>query len=157
MTAITAYVPNTCQYKASNELEMAKRLIAALLLASLSCWSAPVAIAASGPVRSHQPSQKSSESHAHDCCPSLGSQLMPAMPQESLSSGMPCDDQHPCCAKQGPQNSPLLPAPTRPSRLSAGGAPIVAALNQSADAFRSVFSSSDRFRFHSVRSTVLRI
>ena len=141
---------------------MTKRLIAAVLLASLACWTVPVALASSAQTGSMM-AQKSAAKPAssapdHACCPGIHSRLVPPVFVMPSPAEIPCD-QHPCCAKQAPQDPPALPAASRTLRPGSDGAPVKVAEHELGVRTRTLaeVTNSSPFQISSIRSTVLRI
>ena len=138
--------------------EMAKRFIAAVVLASLSGWSLPVSLAAALQMHAQMVARHlASQKHDHSCCPRMGTVFAASLLE--ATEAMPCSGEAPCCAKSGPENPLSLPASTRTSRTGTHGPAvnIVERASEGCAACADEFSSSDPFQFHSVRSTVLRI
>jgi len=133
---------------------MKKRLIAALVLASLPFWSVPAAMAItqhSSPAHSH-----AARMHDHSCCPGAHSRLMPVL-VNSEPAEVPCN-QHPCCVKQRPENSATLPAAISIQRPDANGTQMTVS-DRSIEGHNGVSETSriDSRQTYSARSTVLRI
>jgi hypothetical protein len=140
---------------------MTKRLIAAVVLASLACWSIPVALASSVQISvmaQKSAAQPASGAHDHSCCPGIHSRFVPPLFVAPSPADVPCD-RHPCCAKQAPQNPPALPAASRTLRPGSDGVPVTVAEHKLGIRTRSLagITSSSPFQISSIRSTVLRI
>jgi hypothetical protein len=141
---------------------MTKRLIAAVVLASLACWSVPVALASSAQIGSmmaqKSAAQPASSAHDHACCPGIHSRFVPPVFVMPPPADIPCD-QHPCCAKQAPQNPPALPAASRTLRPGSDGAPVTVAEHKLGVRIRPLAegTSNSPFQISFIRSTVLRI
>lgn len=90
---------------------MTKRIIAALMLASLLSGSAPLALAAvaGDSARGHH-----SSTRIHSCCPGTHQKMVTSF----TAAAMPCGNEHPCCAKHAPENPSSLPAVNRLPRPS---------------------------------------
>ena len=135
---------------------MVKKLIAALMLASLSWSSVPsmAMIQSHARTASHTPASKADD---HSCCPENGKPFLPSILPSPTSVPMPCEDA-PCCAKQGPNESPSLPGTTRLSRPDIRtSAAVTQELNPNirAGAVPQDFTL-EPFQISSIRSTVLR-
>lgn len=89
---------------------MKQRMIAVLLLASLSLASVPALWASAYVVTVATTSHRTAASaHDHSCCPGHRRISIPIL--LSVASGpMPCGNNHPCCAKPAPENPASLPA-----------------------------------------------
>jgi len=140
---------------------MKKRFIAAVVLASLALWSAPIAFAS--PMQpetstAQKPVEPSSSTNVPDCCPGVHSRFVPPLAVIPSPAEVPCE-QHPCCAKQAPQNSPALPAASARVRPRSEGVPVAIAEQHRDDrpGVTAEATGSNPFRLYSVRSTVLRI
>jgi hypothetical protein len=141
---------------------MKRRLIVAIVLASLGVWSVPVTLASplpSGSSTAKKPSQQSSASmHDHSCCPGIPSQFVPPL-FVTPAPVLPCGNQHPCCAKQGPENPPSLPAATASARPGSEvmGATIANQHHDGRVRLAAEVLGTNLFQSCSLRSTVLRI
>ena len=92
---------------------MRTRVIAALLMFTLSGWTQ--ALALSG-VHGARPVAPAKATHSHSCCPSLhGSHLHP-MVAPAAPASLPCGDQHSCCFGRDSNNSVTLTATSRVER-----------------------------------------
>ncbi len=90
---------------------MTKRIIAALVLATLLSGSAPLALAA---VPGDSVGGHLSSTRIHSCCPGTHQKMVTSF----TAAAMPCGNEHPCCAKHAPDNPSSLPAVNRLPRPS---------------------------------------
>jgi hypothetical protein len=136
-----------------------QRFIAALVLASLSCWSIPFALASSPQADSSSRSQKQKHAADHACCPHLSSRSLPELFVNLAPGRMPCGSEHPCCVKQAPSESPALPATIRIPLPGADQLTVAILDDSSRNRTRSMaeFSENTPFPSYFERSTVLRI
>lgn len=139
---------------------MRKRIFAALVAASMICWSMAPLVASSWTMRTASQragTESSSPAHQHSCCP--GIQSSPVLLATLPPMTMPCGDRHPCCVQQGPENSPALPAVKNSARPdlrhlpAASGDPDLGAPHENSN----LSAARHTFQFYSDRSTVLRI
>ena len=92
---------------------MRKRVLAALVLASVACWNVPLAMAHTSPAKD----SPSPAVHDHSCCPGSHARLaLPVLITTPAPMNMPCGENHPCCMKQAPSGNAALPALNRISR-----------------------------------------
>ncbi len=162
MTPITEDIFRACQAETVLIVaEMKKKIIGALVLASLSWWSVPTAFAAfstSNRARS-APSSAKSKAHDHDCCPGVHPRPDSPLFVAITPPAMPCGDEHPCCAKPTPDNSFSLPAVNRITRPGPETIAVTIA-DKDAHSRRGINPQSSRTDFsppYFVRSTVLRV
>jgi hypothetical protein len=147
---------------------MKKRLIAAVVLASLACWSVPGALAAASDAFSRtvqtpaQPSSSSSNSsgtHDHSCCHGARPKFVVPLFVSLTPVQMPCGDQHPCCAKHGSENSPALTASTRIERprLESSLASVTKQFPKAGTGVATEIRGNNFLPSYAIRSSVLRI
>jgi hypothetical protein len=141
---------------------MKKRIIGALVLASLSWWSVPTAFASVFLIHSaaikKAASSPASKAHNHDCCPGLHLRLEAPLFVALTPPAMPCGDEHPCCAKHAPDHSFSLPAVNRMTRPGPDSFATGVAQNDAArSGVTSPSSGRDVALTFFARSTVLRI
>ena len=92
---------------------MRTRVIAALLMFTLSGWTQ--AFALSG-LHGARPVAPAKAAHSHSCCPSLhGSHLHP-MVAPAVPASLPCGDQHSCCFGRDSSHPVTLTATARVER-----------------------------------------
>jgi len=142
-------------------MSMRKKVIAALVLASLAVWSVPVSFASakrSAPLNynGRQPSPAAAQHHS--CCPGFHSPFVEQLFAELAPvPEMPCGDQHPCCARQVPENPPALTAASRVERPGSQS-DFVSVTNPNASRGGAIaVETSGFFPPHFARSIVLRI
>lgn len=137
---------------------MKKKFIAAVVLASLALWSAPLALASSPQMAAKKQATTASAMHDHSCCPSLHSRLIRPLFIASSPAEKPCD-QHPCCVRPAPQNTAALPAAKTTIRPGFDGVPLAIADQHRDEQSRPVAASAGNNPFQSyfLRSTILRI
>lgn len=160
MTELTDRRPNPFHNGSSNRMGMRTRFIAVLLLASLLCWSCPIAVGSSSSVQpvAQGQSRHSAGMQDHSCCPGAHGKVALAL-VSPLAPSTPCNSEHPCCAKSGPDSPSSLPASARQSLPNSGKVPVAVADRgrEKQIAILAESSGGDPFRFHSARNTVLRI
>lgn len=143
------------------ERVMKNRLIAAVMLASLACWSVPGAFASATTSRTAARIAQNSSSNrpGHSCCPEVHSKFVPPMFAAFTPLEPPCGDRHPCCARRGPENPAAIPATTRIERSDSQIGTWIATDSESC--MRTVSAplgvDSDAILSQARRSTVLRI
>src|SRR5215831_20535711 len=94
---------------------MPNKILAAVLLVCVICWSLPQATVAAvslSPV--HASTAETAQEHS--CCPRIHPQARPSFFAVLPPANMPCDSRHPCCLQQGQENGPALPSPKTDSR-----------------------------------------
>ena len=139
---------------------MWNKIMTALVVASIACWSAPTASAALNrqPGNSRTQDQQSARQH-HSCCPGFHSNVQ-AFPVAALSPvpAMPCGDRHPCCAQQAPESPAAV---TAISRVNCSGNPNSFATSATQNLRRTQDTSpkaySINFSLAFLQTTVLRI
>ena len=88
---------------------MGNKILAAVLLACVICWSLPamtVAALSFGPAHRSTPAM----AQKHSCCPRIHSQVRSSFFAALPPANMPCDSRHPCCLQRGQENAPALPS-----------------------------------------------
>src|SRR5690349_17066933 len=86
---------------------MGNKVLGAVLLACVICWSLPaitVAALSLGPAHA----STAAVAQKHSCCPRIHTQLRPSFLAVPPPSNMPCDSRHPCCLQRGQENAPAL-------------------------------------------------
>src|SRR5262249_20779845 len=88
---------------------MGNKVLGAMLLACVICWSLPaitVAALSFGPAHA----STAAIAQKHSCCPRIHSEVRPSLLAAFPPAKMPCDSRHPCCLQQGQENAPALPS-----------------------------------------------
>ena len=86
---------------------MGKKILAAVLLACVSCWNLPAMTVAPfgfGPAHA----SKAATAQKHSCCPRIHSQVRPSFFAALPPVNMPCNRRHPCCLQRGQENAPAV-------------------------------------------------
>jgi hypothetical protein len=137
---------------------MKKKFIAAVVLASLTLWSVPLALASSPLVAAKKQATTASAMHDHSCCPGVHSRFVRFLFVVPSPAEIPCE-QHPCCVRPAPQNSAALPAAKTTIRPGSDGVSSAIADQHRDEQSRPVAESAGNnvFRSYLLRSTVLRI
>ena len=138
---------------------MRQKLIAAVVIAFLACWSVPPGWTMSHPASDLQNDKTSaSAAHRHSCCPTVSKAFFTLSFVDSVPASLPCNDNHPCCLRQSPDRPLSLPGSTKISGPDWNTLDSVRA-----DAARSEGSPADNpvsrgnLQHQSFPSTVLRI
>jgi hypothetical protein len=125
---------------------MKNRLIAACVLAWLTVWSVPAAVASwhqavsstvQGPAR-----QAASSGPHHWCCPHVHLRFLPPLLQMPVTATMPCGDKHSCCRKQLSGNQAFLAAAAGTARPGPQGLLVTVADRCSEGRIRSAAQAS---------------